>query len=162
MPSSTTTPPALTRQLLASCRELADHLHAYTFTPDAAVYDEDAVIAIERAERLLHEAGHLAGPPEQPQADPEEDDDEDTCGDCRCRRSEAEGDEGWNPDAEQCFSCVESVYRLAEKFGLTTEDDEKRDEELGLDHLEAVRAKLWEARRGPLKDQIEACLTFRT
>ena len=53
---NTVPPPALTQQLLASCRELADHLHAYTFTPDAAVYDEDAVIAIERAERLLAQA----------------------------------------------------------------------------------------------------------
>ena len=82
--TSTPTSPALLPQLLACCRELADHLHAYTFTPDAAVYDEDAVIAIERAERLLHEAQHPTRPSEQTQARPAEDDEE-ICGDCRCR-----------------------------------------------------------------------------
>ena len=55
------TPPALLPALLASCRELADHLVGYAVC--ASNFDEDAFIALERAERLLHEALQLVGKP---------------------------------------------------------------------------------------------------
>jgi hypothetical protein len=63
-----TTPPALLPALRASCRELADHLVGYAIC--ASNFDEDAFIAIERAERLLHDALLLLGPPKRPTAHP--------------------------------------------------------------------------------------------
>jgi len=53
--------------LLCSVRQLKDHLSAYTFSPEATVYDEDAVIAIEAAERLLKQAGRVLEQPEEPE-----------------------------------------------------------------------------------------------
>jgi hypothetical protein len=67
---SAPTPEGLFPELAASCRELADHLHAYTFAPEGREYDEDAVIAVERAERLLRRARPLLGQPEKPRGHP--------------------------------------------------------------------------------------------
>jgi len=153
-------PPPLTREnqldrLLALCRELADHLNAYAISSEN--FDEDAFWSCRKANTLLFESERLSGQPEKPQGHSEEDDDEDVCGDCRSTRSEAEADEGWNPDAGQCFSCAESVYRLCEKFNIF-EDVRDADRSLSLDIL---RAKLWEARKGgPISEQIMECLTF--
>jgi len=52
-------------QLVRSLRELTGHLTARTFT-DAAQDDEDAVIAIERAEGLLYRAARVSGQPKSP------------------------------------------------------------------------------------------------
>jgi hypothetical protein len=54
--------------LVCSVRVLKEHLYAYIFSGDVRVYDEDAVIAIEAAERLLTQAGRVRGQPEKPQA----------------------------------------------------------------------------------------------
>lgn len=47
-----------TDKLTASLRELADHLTGYAIC--ATNFDEDAVIAVEKAERLLADAEKLA------------------------------------------------------------------------------------------------------
>jgi hypothetical protein len=64
----TPTPPALYSELVASCRELADHLVGYAIC--ASNFDEDAFIAIERAERLLHASGAFVGPTKRPRPHP--------------------------------------------------------------------------------------------
>ncbi len=141
-------------RLVASARLLKEHLHAYTFSPDAAVYDEDAVIAIEEAERLLSQATRVVGRREKPQGHS----DEDICSDCHCTRSDAEESEGWNPEACSCFSCAESVFQLAEKFGISAEGVREAD---ALHKLDILRANLWHFRRHHKQAEIEACLTFR-
>jgi len=132
-------------KVIDCCQGLAAILREYAVTPSH--YDEDAFEAVQTANTVIHDANlalaRLQGSQE-------------VCSDCHCPRSDAEADEGWNPEARQCFSCAESVYRLCEKFNIF-EDTRDADRSLRLDIL---RAKLQVVRQGPLKDQIEACLTF--
>ncbi len=53
MPSTLSTT-GHTEKLLAVCRELTDHLSAYAISADR--FDEDALVACEKAERLMADA----------------------------------------------------------------------------------------------------------
>jgi len=125
-------------KVIDCCQGLSAILREYAVTPSH--FDEDAFGAVQTANTVIHDANlalaRLQGPPEE------------RCDDCHCPRSDAEADEGWNPLECCCFSCVDSVYALCGHFGVEGGD------------LDTLRDKLWDARQGPLKDQIEACLTF--
>jgi hypothetical protein len=141
--------------IIASYQELRD---ALDYLLEQTV-DQDLAYGIELTEGEREARGKALAALAKTAGEEGEEDDP-VCPDCHWHRSDAEGDEGWNPDCGYCFSCVESVYRLCEKFGITATEEEAGDDDDDL--LDVLRRKLWAAREeGPLRDRILACLTFR-